>query len=194
MSSRMFLRGKLFFADAGARKQMALARKTSHAVAPAQLPGVRLEELEHESTEGREAYARATGALPILPASPASPFRDGTGYFCREDRLTYRVLASFDPTQGWAPAQFWKDRWLITYGGLLQLAREGLVDAILLEGSQIRRYRCRDEARVLRSAVVVKEALARKRRLKLQVKPRGADAVSGSSSGARASRRGAGGG
>ena len=180
----MFLRGRLFFADGAARDAMATARRRQKEVAPSR--AVALGELERTSTAGREAWGEATGALAIPPSSPRSPFQAGTGYYCREDRLTYRVLQQFDPAEGWATAAFWKERWRITYGGLLQLAREGLVDALLIEGSQIRRYRCRDEARVLRSEVVLRAALLRKREARTQASRR----ASANTESSRGGRRG----
>lgn len=120
--------------------------------------------------DGELMAGESSPALAIPASSPLSPFRSGTGYLCPTDRVVYRVVAELDMTSGWATTEFFQRRWLVPHAGVLGLVRAGLLDAALLEGSSVRRYRCRDEARVLRSQVVLRAAL--KRRQSAQVAPK----------------------
>lgn len=148
LATWLVLGGRSHYRNAEAREAERLRRKREGAT-----PRGRTGELMEE---------RESPATAIPPSSPRSPFRAGTGFFCPQDRLTYRVVASLDMGGGWVTSEFFQRRWLIAHSAVLGLARAGLLDAAMLEGSAVRRYRCRDEARVLRSEPVLRAALKRR--------------------------------
>jgi len=87
---------------------------------------------------------------PIEPDSPDSPFRVGTPYHDVHEDVWYRVVARLNIAEGWGTAGFWIARWGCFYGDVLKLVRMGWLDAALEHGSAVKRFRCRDEIRVLR--------------------------------------------
>ncbi len=97
-----------------------------------------------------------------VPAdSPASPYRAGIAFECPEDRVTYRIVLRLDPREGWATSDFWQERWRCRHVDVLRLVERGLLDAAMEQGSQVRRYRCRDERMCLGSPVLRNEARRR---------------------------------
>lgn len=99
------------------------------------------------------------------PSRVVQPFRDGTPWTDPETGLVYRVLPRLDGPEGWATTGFWQGRWSIDHGGVLLLAREGLLDAALESGTAIRKYRARDERITLASEPMarIRARLARAR-------------------------------
>lgn len=150
MATRVVVRGQVWYADREAREQLVLRQKAREALAPADRHG--------EPLTGMSSPSRG-----VAGASAPLPFRAGVGFRCPEDRLDYRIVSFLDPAGGWATTAFWQKRWRLTHGGILELARNGLLDAAMLECSQVRRFRCRDEASVLASDVVARAALKRRR-------------------------------
>jgi DNA-binding transcriptional ArsR family regulator len=92
----------------------------------------------------------------IQPDSVDSPFRVGVGYFDSEEQVAYRVVRSgmINWTDGWATIAFWRNRWKLSVEEVFRLTRAGLLDAAMEDCSQVRRYRCRDEQKVLAHPVV----------------------------------------
>jgi hypothetical protein len=85
-----------------------------------------------------------------IPAdSPRSPLRVGVPYHDATDGLTYRVVRYLDPKEGWGTLDYWLHRYGVRYPTILEWVRQGFLDAAMEEGSPTKRYRCRDEARVL---------------------------------------------
>ena len=87
----------------------------------------------------------------VLPGSPDSPFRAGVPYYDADDEVEYRAVRAraLDPREGWRTAEFWIDRWKTDWRGLKTLVEKGWLDAAIEEGSATKRFRCRDQARVL---------------------------------------------
>lgn len=87
----------------------------------------------------------------IEPNSPDAPFRIGSPYFDPEEQIEYRVVRPeiLQPSDGWGTADFWCTRWLATFDFLKKMISKGWVDAAIEAGTRVRRYRCRDEQRVL---------------------------------------------
>ncbi len=88
-------------------------------------------------------------AFPIAPNSPRSIFRAGVALKDREEGCTYRCVKHLDPLEGWAPTEFWQKRWKVDHKAVIAYVESGLLDAAVEEGSQVRRFRCRDEWRLL---------------------------------------------
>lgn len=87
----------------------------------------------------------------ILPTSADSPFRAGSPYYDADDDLTYRSVHArvCDVLQGWRTAEFWLVRWAIEWRTLRDLVQRGWVDAAIEVDTATKRFRCRDERRVL---------------------------------------------
>lgn len=123
-----------------------------------------------EFHRGRRESANAQRAVPFarrptrdMPGEMVdlAPVNDaptrlvaGLSFRCPEDDVVYRIVPRLDPSDGWAPTEFWQKRWDCRHSDVLSLVRRGLLDAAITEGSQVRRYRCRDEAQVKKSAVL----------------------------------------
>lgn len=90
-------------------------------------------------------------AVGIAPSDPRSPFRAGTAYYDKEDEITYRVLDDVNIQDGWGTTQFWQQRWKIDHKAICKYVQCGYLDAVIVKGGQVRRYRCRDEVRLLES-------------------------------------------
>lgn len=90
-------------------------------------------------------------AAAIPPDGPAAPFKAGRAYYDSTEDLVYRCVSATVSPIGWAPTEFWQDRWKIQHRDVVELARRGLLDAVVYEGSQVRRYRCRNEAALRQS-------------------------------------------
>lgn len=84
-------------------------------------------------------------ARAIPPTSPASPFRAGVALWDREERVSYRCVSNLDPLLGWAPTDFWQRRWGVDHKSVIAFVEHGYLDAAVLEHSQVKKYRCRDE-------------------------------------------------
>lgn len=103
---------------------------------------------------GRSAVAvgrsgRALDGSAIPPTSSASPFRDGVTLVDPEEGLTYRCVHRLDPLTGWAPTEFWQERWQVDHRAIVDFASAGWLDAAVEAGSQVRRFRVRDEVGLL---------------------------------------------
>lgn len=95
----------------------------------------------------------------VLPDSPDSPFRAGVPYYDADDVIEYRAVRAqaLDPRSGWRTADFWLDRWSTEWKTLRALVERGWLDAAIEEGTATKRFRCRDESRVLESLKPAKE-------------------------------------
>jgi len=103
-----------------------------------------------------------TAAISPDPGSVvAQRFTAGVPFYDTKEQLTYRVVHSLNPLEGWAPIGLWRARWNLTHMEVIYLARDGLLDAVIEAGSQVRRYRCRDEYRVVTSEFMKKVTRAR---------------------------------
>lgn len=134
MASRIRLHGRTYYESPGyrdIRRELDRAKKS--------LP--------------RDKEGNPVDLSSVAPASPQSPFRAGLSYLDPEEGISYRVVPKLDPREGWATSEFWQDRWRLRHSDLIKFVELGLLDAAMLESSQVRRYRCRDEAAVQRSTV-----------------------------------------
>lgn len=113
------------------------------------------------------AFPRDRQGQPVSPAPIARPrvpaFRAGIPWTDPAEQVTYRVVAHVDPLGGWVSSAFLQERWLVGHREILQLARAGLVDAVMAQASQVRWFRIRDEAEILRSDPVLRCTLKRQR-------------------------------
>ena len=92
-------------------------------------------------------------AAAIPPESSASIFRAGEAVFHSADKIHYRVLDRLPPLEGWASTDFWQDRWHVDHKAILAFAERGFLDPAMETGSQVCRFRCRDEHRLKLSDV-----------------------------------------
>jgi hypothetical protein len=88
------------------------------------------------------------------PPRAYEPYQEGVAVLDPDENVVYRRIQSQDPKEGWATTAFYQDFWGCDHETILKLARRGLVDASMRAGSQIRRYRCRDNRLVLESGLV----------------------------------------
>lgn len=102
--------------------------------------------------EGRPVDA-ATAVQPLPAKSEVAP---GLTLVDREEGVTYRCLQRLDPEDGWATTSFWQARWKCTHAAVLAAAMAGYLDAAVEVGSQVRRYRCRDERGLLDSSLLTR--------------------------------------
>lgn len=87
-------------------------------------------------------------AAAIPPESATSVFRAGSVVFHPGDKINYRLLDCLPPLDGWASTDFWQDRWNVDHKAILAFAERGYLDPAMETGSQICRFRCRDEYRL----------------------------------------------
>jgi len=89
-------------------------------------------------------------ASAIPPDSAESPFRAGVAVRDEVEGIVYRVVAFgvLNPQDRWFSTRFWQDRWGISHKGVCALVERGWLDAAMEEGSEVRKYRCRDEGKV----------------------------------------------
>lgn len=90
-----------------------------------------------------------THAIPAH--SPESPFRAGVPYIDPEDefKLVYRIVQKLDLAEGWGTADFWMRRYHVEFKTLAEWVARGWMDAAIEQGSPTKRYRCRDESKLL---------------------------------------------
>jgi hypothetical protein len=88
---------------------------------------------------------------PIAPQEVDKTLRAGIPYTCPTEKVTYRVIKNCDPRERWASSEFWQNHLKVGHRGLLRLLKLGWFDAAIEEGSQARRYRCRDERKMKES-------------------------------------------
>lgn len=98
---------------------------------------------------GRTKTGEVVSPAPIPADSPDSPFRAGVPYTDPEDKITYRVVAKLDLREGWGTAAFWMARYHVTWDVLVEWVERGWLDAAMEQGSPTKRFRCRDEGRLL---------------------------------------------
>ena len=93
---------------------------------------------------------------PSLMILIAGPYRSGTAYYDQAEGLEYRAvrIGALDPRQGWRTADFWLARWQTDWPTLVTLVQRGWLDAAIEEQSATKRFRCRDEARVIAALAV----------------------------------------
>lgn len=73
----------------------------------------------------------------------------GLPYEDPHEHVVYRVVPNLNVAEGWGTAAFWTRRWGCNYSDVLHLAQLGWLDAAIAAGTSVKRYRCRDEVRVL---------------------------------------------
>lgn len=99
------------------------------------------------------------------PVSPAQrPYRAGYALYDPDERVVYRCVRGFDPLGGWATTELWQERWGVDHKAVCLFCRAGKLDAIVVEGSMVRRYRCRDEHSLKRSELFKKQRLRMRRK------------------------------
>ena len=81
----------------------------------------------------------------IPPKSPKSPYRAGLPVRDSAEGITYRCVQNLNPLLGWAGTEFWQKRWDMDHKAIISFVEHGYLDAGVEVGSQVRRYRCRDE-------------------------------------------------
>ena len=81
----------------------------------------------------------------VAPGSPKSIFTVGTPHYSTADRIWFRMLPSCPPMDGWASTDFWQHRWNADHKAVRAFAVAGYLDPAMEVGSQVARYRCRDE-------------------------------------------------
>jgi hypothetical protein len=146
----MVLKGQVLWQDAAAREATKVRAKQRTAV-----PLDRNKEPLCKCSTGFVcSIHRQTKAL--------KPFRAGVAFLDEFEQVVYRVIDHVGPHEGWVSSEFLQKRWRVTHKEILQLARAYLIDAVMAAGSQVRFYRARDEAAVLRSDPVLRCALKRK--------------------------------
>ncbi len=91
--------------------------------------------------DGRMAPVEAI-ASPT-PPDAGLPFED------TELGITFRVVRRLDLREGWGTAGFWMERYKVPWEAVAEWVRRGWLDAAVEMGSPTRRYRLRDEQRVL---------------------------------------------
>ena len=87
------------------------------------------------------------GAIP--PDSPASPYRAGVPFHDKADGITYRVVGALDRNEGWMLASFWTHRYDIPIEVLFHFVERGWIDAAFEVSSPVKRFRCRDESKIV---------------------------------------------
>jgi hypothetical protein len=92
-------------------------------------------------------------AQAIPPTSAQSPFVAGVTLVDKEEGLSYRCVTRLDYLDGWGVTAFWQKRWDVDHKAIVAFASAGLLDAAVEAQSQVRRYRCRDEAALKASEV-----------------------------------------
>jgi len=95
-----------------------------------------------------DAKGKPVSTQPIPTHDPDSSYRPGIPV-PDPDGVTYRVLQYLDPRQGWGTAEFWLKRYPVTHRTLLEWVHLGILDAALELGSPTKRYRVRNEARIV---------------------------------------------
>lgn len=117
---------------------------------------------------------RKCDGTPIPASSADSPYRAGIPFVDTHDDVVYRVVHRLNISEGWGTAHFWMKRWGCMYSDILGFVRLGWLDAAIEEGSSVKRFRCRDEHRVLASLQereARRSAIAAERSAKRQAKP-----------------------
>lgn len=87
----------------------------------------------------------------VDPLSADSPFRAGSPFYDQADELEYRAVrqGALNPVEGWRTADFWIARWKTDWPTMRTLVQRGWLDAAIEEQSAVKRFRCRDEHRVI---------------------------------------------
>jgi hypothetical protein len=89
------------------------------------------------------------------------PYRAGYALYDSDEQVVYRCVKSFDPLGGWATTELWQERWSVDHKAICVFCRAGRLDAIVVEGSMVRRYRCRDEHGLRKSSLFRKQRMRR---------------------------------
>lgn len=100
----------------------------------------------------KNVHGEPVDCSPRPPDVVDDQLRAGIPYKCKDDRVTYLVIQRCDPLQRWASTMFWQQHLRVPHTGLLRLVRAGFVDAAIEVASRVRRYRCRDERKMRKSA------------------------------------------
>jgi hypothetical protein len=117
----------------------------------------------YEYRDWGQALPRSRTGEPVdcasaIPSnSPASPFRAGVALVDRESGAVFRVVHHLDPLEGWATTEFWQERWGVDHKSILTFVIHGFLDAAIEAGSQVQRFRCRDEHTLMGHAVFSKQ-------------------------------------
>src|ERR1041385_3332009 len=106
MSTRLIIRGRVRYANEEAPAQARLYLRRQGEV-PTDRYGKRLAEPEKIN----EGELDRDPARAIPPGSKASTVQEGVGYYDKETRIVFRVGELIDPLAGWAPADFFLERW-----------------------------------------------------------------------------------
>jgi hypothetical protein len=100
----------------------------------------------------------------VDPSSPDSPYRAGVPAYDAADELEYRAVrqGALNPLEGWRTADFWLARWKTDWPTLRTFVQRGWLDAAVEEQSAVKRFRCRDENRVIAALAVDTKLTVRK--------------------------------
>lgn len=82
-------------------------------------------------------------------AGDGRPREVGVAYTCPDDGLTYRIVQRLDLSEGWGTAAFWQARYQVPWPTIAGWVERGWFDAAMEAGSPTKRFRCRDERRIL---------------------------------------------
>ena len=77
--------------------------------------------------------------------------RAGDHYTDPDDQVVYSVLRNLPPAEGWASLDFWLDHLRLPHKPFIRLVKHGWFNAAMEDGSEVRRYRCRDEVSMKKS-------------------------------------------
>jgi hypothetical protein len=86
---------------------------------------------------------------PIPMDSAGSPQRQGIPYRDPEDGLVYRIIDRLNIQEGWGTAGFWMKRYTVAWDVIVLWVERGWLEAAMERGSPTKRYRCRDERKLL---------------------------------------------
>ena len=111
--------------------------------------------------DGVPVYETSLCMVDQKPIANYKPYNEGDPVFDENEGIVYRKVPTQNPAEGWATTDFYQNLWDCDHATILRLVKHGLVDASIRQGSQVRRYRCRDNRLVLESGLVGKP---RKRR------------------------------
>jgi hypothetical protein len=96
-----------------------------------------------------DGSGRILDLSPIPPDSPDSPMRAGVAYRDPDTGMVLRIVERLRIEEGWGTSRFWCDRYCVPFSALLEWVELGLMDAAMERGSPTKRFRCRDETRIL---------------------------------------------
>lgn len=86
---------------------------------------------------------------PIVMDDVSMRNNKGVPYRDPDDGIVYRIVHRLDLREGWGTSAFWLARFHVTWDVLVEWIERGWFDAAMEQGSPTKRFRCRDERKVL---------------------------------------------